>query len=167
MNVTLVGMPGAGKSYIGKQLAPRLSLEFVDVDSLLERAFGKPVRSILNDLGDERYMEAEADMIINGTSGRSEILIAPGGSILYRTDTLQHVRDMSTVVYLMAPLAVIEERLKQIPEHPIIGLGGRTLRELYDERHPRYAACSDLVIDTSGRSAEEVLESVAGVIAAA
>ena len=156
MNVTLIGMAGAGKSYLGKKVASELALDFVDVDQLLEAAYGKPIQSILDELGEEKYIDTEAEMLVNGTSGRSEMLIAPGGSIIYRDATMRHVKDISKVVYLEVPFEVIQARLANVPPRAVIGLGHKSLRELYDERHPLYVAHADIIVDAGSESAEGI-----------
>ena len=161
MNITLIGMPSAGKSYFGKRLAPRLSLEFVDIDTLLETVFGKPIQTLLDDMGEKRYLEVESEMLINGTSGRSDLLISPGGSVVYMEDTMRHVREISTVVYLMAPFETIRERIERLPPRAIIGLGEKSLQELYNERHPRYQAVADFVVELGAKTDDEVLQEIA------
>ncbi len=160
MNVTLIGMAGAGKSYIGERVARELELDFVDVDQLLEKACGKPIQAILDELGEEKYVDTEAEMLVNGTSGRFNMLIAPGGSIIYRDSTMKHVKDISKVIYLKVPFEVIEARLATVSPRAVIGLGRKSLREIYDERHPLYLSHADLVVDGSVGSAEEIVEAI-------
>jgi shikimate kinase len=160
MNVTLIGMAGAGKSYIGKKVAHELELDFVDIDQLLETAYGKPIQSILDELGEERYIDVEAEMLVAGTSGRVNMLIAPGGSIIYRAPTMRHVKDISKVIYLKVPFEVIEARLANVPPRAVIGLGRKTLRELYDERHPLYEENADLILESGGLSSDELVKAV-------
>lgn len=161
MNVTLIGMAGAGKSYLGKRLADELDLGWHDSDVELSKKFGgRDIQSILDELGEEKYLETEAALAIEQIRGRDNLLISPAGSIVYVDEWLKHVSDNSVVIYLKVPYETIEERLSKVPPRAIIGLGRKTLRELYDERHPRYEESADLVVDTHGRETEKVAQMI-------
>ena len=161
MNVTLIGMAGAGKSYLGKKLATELSLDWVDSDILLSDAFGgRDIQSILDELGEERYVETEGDICIKATDGRDDLLLSPAGSVIYNASWLRHMTDNSTVIYLKVPFETIEERLSKVPPRAIIGLGRKSLRELYDERHPQYEDCADLTVETHGRDTDTVAQMI-------
>jgi shikimate kinase len=161
MNVTLIGMAGAGKSYLGSKLAEELGLDWIDSDVLLSEAHSnRDIQSILDQLGEEKYMETEGRICLDRMRGEDNLLLSPAGSIIYNHEWLQHVRDNSTIIYLKVPFETIEERLSKVPPRAIIGLGRKTLRELYDERHPRYEDCADLIIDTHGRETNKIAEMI-------
>ena len=160
MNITLIGMAGAGKSYIGKHFAERYGLTFVDIDTLLAAAYRKPVQSILDELGEAKFLDIESEMLIADTSGRDDLVISPGGSIIYRDKAMDHAKDMSTIVYLKVPFETIEMRLKKKMSRGLVGLGGRTLRELYDERMPLYDLHADITIDTASLDLQGVLDAI-------
>ena len=161
MNVTLIGMAGAGKSYLGSILGKELGLEWHDSDVELSKAHeGRDIQSILDELGEERYMETEAALAIGQIKGRDNLLLSPAGSIIYNTDWLKHVCDHSVVIYLKVPYDTIEERLSKVPPRAIIGLSKKTLRDLYDERHPLYEAAADLTVDTHGRETMSVAKMI-------
>lgn len=161
MNITLIGMAGAGKSYIGKRLAARLGFGWHDSDVELSKAFGgKNIQTILDELGEEKYLDAEANLAIEQTSGKDNLLISPAGSVVYVDRWINHLKSTSNIVYLKVPFELVEERLHKVPPRAIIGLGRKTLRELYDERHPLYEKHAHLTIDTHGRESDEILESI-------
>lgn len=161
MNITLIGMAGAGKSYLGKKLAAELGLDWIDSDLLLSEAFdGKDIQTILDELGEEKYLETEAKICIDATKGRDKLLISPGGSVAYVPAWMKHLRDISKVVYLQVPFDMVEARLLKVPPRAIIGLGRKTLRELYDERHPLYQAGADLVVEPHKLSSDELVRIV-------
>ncbi len=161
MNVTLIGMAAAGKTHIGKQLARRLSLDFVDIDDLLEETYKKPIQSLLEEVGEEKYLDLEAHMLIDATSGRDNLLISPGGSIIYRDSAMRHVRDISKAIYLKVPFEIIESRKRGAAPRAVIGLGTKSLRELYDERHPLYEKSADITLEPHTLSMEELFSLVA------
>lgn len=161
MNVTLIGMAGAGKSYLGKKLAERLHLDWVDSDVLLSEAHdGKDIQTILDELGEEKYLETEARICIEATKDRTDVLVSPAGSVIYVDDWMNHLRDISKVIYLKVPFDTVEARLQKVPPRAIIGLGRKTLRELYDERHPLYESNAHLVVEPHALSSDEFVRTV-------
>lgn len=161
MNLTLIGMAGAGKSYVGKQVAEKTGLEFVDIDDVLEVQYGKTIQEILEEVGEQEYLEREARALMGATQGRDNLLVSPGGSIVYRDDAMAHVAAISKVVYLKVPFETIEGRKKDAAPRAIIGLGRKTLRQLYDERHPLYEKNADLVLETEKMSDDELVQAIA------
>ncbi len=100
MNITLIGMAGAGKSYIGRRLAEKLGLTMLDVDrDLWEVKYGKPIQEILDELGEERYLKEEERLILEGTRGKDNLLISPPGSVVYQPEALRHLKNISSVIY--------------------------------------------------------------------
>jgi len=157
MNLTLIGMAGAGKSHIGKRLAERLGLTMLDVDrDLWEPKYRKPIQNILDELGEKRYLEEEERLTIEATTGKDNLLISPPGSVAYQKDALRHLKEISTIIYLHVPFKTIQSRLEKKPPRAIIGLGAKTLRELYEERHPLYERHAHIVVDTEQIDSDDV-----------
>jgi shikimate kinase len=82
MNITLIGMSGSGKSYIGKELADSLGFAFVDPDTLMEQKYGKPLQQILEMLGDENFLREEVVVTIDAIENANDTVLATGGSII-------------------------------------------------------------------------------------
>ena len=160
MNVTLIGMAGAGKSYLGKKLAAELKYDLHDSDIELAKAWGKSIQSILDEIGEEKYLETEGDLAIRQTVGRDNLVISPAGSVVYVEKWMNHLRDCSKVIYLKIPFETVETRLHDVPPRAIIGLGRKSLRELYQERHPLYEKGAHLTIDTHQRDEKGVLAAI-------
>jgi len=159
MNITLIGMSGAGKTYIGKRIARHLDLEFLDIDEAMEAHFGKPISDILEELGDDDFVRAESTVARDETWGRDKLLISTGGSIIYAPDAMQHLSDISTIVYLSVPFEVIRKRVGGSAERlsRIVGIGDKTLHELYDARVPFYEKYAHHSIEPEMLSMEEIL----------
>lgn len=161
MNLTLIGMAGAGKSHVGDLLAKKLGLEFIDVDrDLWEVTYGKPIQQILDEHGEKWYVGEEERLIIKHTKGKDQLLISPPGSVVYQPKAVKHLKEISKVVYLKVPYETIEARLKGTPPRAIIGLGRKSLRELYDERHPLYEKLSDITIEAGGNHVHETIQKI-------
>lgn len=145
MNITLIGMPGAGKSTIGKALATELDYSFVDIDKLMEELQGMPTQMILNQLGGQRFLKYEERMILQLQPQNT--VISPGGSIVYMERAMQHLKGLSTVVYIEVPLPTILERIKKNPQRGIVG---GTVEEVFKERVPLYERYADVIVDGKG-----------------
>src|SRR3989344_5917587 len=110
MNVTLIGMAGAGKTHLGERLARDLALEWIDSDILLSKAYGgRDIQNILDELGEEKYMETEGKICLEAIHGRDNLLLSPAGSIIYNDPWLKRVRNNSVTMYLKVPYEKIEE----------------------------------------------------------
>lgn len=163
MNITLIGMPGAGKSLIGKKLADRLSYGFLDIDRVLERMYSSlPLPRLLEILGTESFLDEEARTAIRETGGIDKLVISPGGSIVYRALAIDHLKRISTVIYLEAPLDIIVRRMGAAPRGIVLA-PSMTLAELYAERTPLYKNYADHTIDGS-RSADIVLADILNIL---
>lgn len=146
MNITLIGMPGSGKSFVGKKLAERLGYKFFDTDKMIESEHGLPLQQILEKLGEESLLEAEANLTIANLENGDNTVASPGGSIVYNDKTMGRLQQISTIIYLKAALPVLEKRIGEVPRG-IVGLKRKTFAELYLERVPRYEKWSALIVD--------------------
>jgi len=162
MNVTLIGMSGAGKSKLGKLLAEHLGLEFLDVDwHLLEPAHTKSLQDILDELGDQKFMDWEAQMMIDCTKGKDGLLISTPGSAIYEPQAMSHFNDISHIIYLKVPFEVVDKRIgSESAMRGIVGRGRKTLREIYDERVPLYEKYAHFTVPTHEMEAERIVENI-------
>lgn len=165
MNLALIGMSGSGKSRVGSLLAKRLGYAFVDVDKRLEAMHGEPLQAILDRLGDEAFVRAEAAAIL-ALAGIDRAVIAPGGSVVYAEDAMRFLKRVARVVWLYVPAAVIEARVDP-SGRGIVGLKGRTFRELYDEREALYAASADHAVAVRDVTEESAADLVLSALTAA
>ncbi|MDO4837906.1 MAG: shikimate kinase [Clostridia bacterium] len=159
MNITLIGMPGSGKSTVGQALAKRLGLQFVDVDQVIIRKTGQTLAEILDDVGDAGFRQVEER--INAELDVQDSVIAPGGSVIYGPRAMAHLRDISTVVYLQVEHDELLRRLGDLHARGVSILPGQTFRDLYNERCPYYERYAHLIVDTKGLSLTQVAEKIA------
>lgn len=148
MNVTLIGMPGSGKSTVGRMLAHRLGWAFLDVDPLIVAAYQAPnLQAVLNDLGAERFLDAEAE-VIAGLNCQNTVL-APGGSAVLREKGALHLKTLGPVVYLKIPCGLLEKRLWNLSTRGVPLSPGQTIQDLYQSRAPLYEKYADLTISAT------------------
>ncbi len=161
-NVTLIGMPASGKSTLGRLLAEALDYEFVDVDRIIEAEEKRLLREIIADEGDDGFMEIENR--INAGLKLDGCVIAPGGSVIYGSEAMDHLKEISTVVYLKLSLKEMERRIGNPVERGVVLKNGMTLKKLYDERTPYYERYADVTLDESGKTLEESAMLLADII---
>ena len=144
MHYTLIGMSGAGKSHLGKQLAKMLGYEFFDVDTAMEAIYQKPLPEILTKLGDGEFIREQATIVKQADFYIAHI-IATGGSVIYTDDAMHHLKDISKVIFIDVPLSVIESRV-DTTSRGVVGLGDATFAELYELRRPIYQKWADVTV---------------------
>lgn len=159
-NITLIGMPGSGKSTVGVLLAKTLGYRFLDADLLIQQREGALLQDILDQRGVEGFLDVEEDVIrsldCTGT------VIAPGGSAVCREGAARRLKELGLVVYLHVPLAELERRISNITTRGIAMAPGQTLADVYAIREPLYRKYADLTVDVTGQNTLE--ETVAAVL---
>lgn len=150
--ITLVGMPGCGKSTIGKLLARRLGLAFIDSDHVIEQRLGCSIRSYFEREGEVAFRDVEEAVLRELLNDQSQGVLATGGGAVLRAANREMMRSRSQVVYLRASPEEIFRRVQHDTKRPLLQVSdplGR-LNELYAERDPLYRQAAHFVID-SGR----------------
>ncbi len=139
-SVVLVGMMGAGKSSIGRRLANRLGIPFVDADTEIEKAAGMSISEIFSAHGEPYFRAGEARVIARLLEGGPQVL-ATGGGAFMNADTRTAICAKAVSVWLRATLEVINRRIKRRGDRPLLKNSDpeATLRRLIDERYPVYA----------------------------
>ena len=155
MNITLIGMPGSGKSTVGFALARATHMRFVDVDKVIIEEEGKPLSQIIDEVGDDGFRQVENR--VNASLKLRNAVIAPGGSVIYGTEAMAHLREISTVVYLKVSSAELLQRLGDLHARGVTIRPGQTFQDLYDERCPLYEQYAHVTIDTQGHELNDVV----------
>lgn len=135
-NLTLIGMPGSGKSTVGKLLAAHYGLTFLDTDALIEGCEGQRLEQLIEQHGLQGFLAIEARYLRELSCEWT--LIAPGGSAVYDEAAMHNLRNLGAVVYLEVPLAEIEGRVGDLQKRGVVIAPGKTVADLYEERHPLY-----------------------------
>mgnify|MGYP001596730557 CR=1 FL=1 len=148
-NLVLVGPMGAGKSSIGKRLAGRFGLAFVDADREIERRTGASVTTIFACEGEPGFRARESATLADLLQGADQVIATGGGAVL-DADNRRHMRDRGFVVHLQVSLQRQLERLARDRTRPLLAGDDReaVLQRLSAQRAPLYAEVADLVLDT-------------------
>ena len=155
-NITLIGMPGSGKSTIGVLLAKRLGYSFVDVDIVIQEKTGKLLKEIMAEEGLDGFLKIEDQ--INQELQADRSVIAPGGSVIYGEKAMAHLKEISRLVYLKLSYKELERRLGDLTDRGVAIRPGMTLRGLYDERVPLYEKYADITISEKDRGPGAVVD---------
>lgn len=157
-NITLIGMPGAGKSTIGVILAKSLICDFVDTDLIIQKKTGKSLCDIIDEKGTDAFIQLENDIICAESFENS--VIATGGSAVYGEEAMKKLKEISTVIYLKVDVTELEKRLFNIKTRGIAMKKGTTVADLFAERSPLYEKYADIVLNCEGLTAEECVERI-------
>lgn len=155
-NITLIGMPGVGKSTIGVVLAKVLGYQFLDSDLLIQKQEKRRLSQIIEEEGYKGFQEVENR--VNASIEVENTVIATGGSVVYCEDAMKHLKSTGTVVYLKLSLDALSKRLGNLKGRGVLLREGQTLADLYDERTPLYEKYADIVVDEEGKDLEASLE---------
>jgi shikimate kinase len=147
-SIVLIGLPGCGKSAIGRRLAPRLGLPFVDADEEIERAAGKPINEIFTDHGEAYFRDGERRVIARLLASGPQVL-ATGGGAMMSEETRQNVRRSGVSVWVKADLPILVRRVSKRNNRPLFE--GRdpdvVMKELMQARYPVYAT-ADITVES-------------------
>jgi shikimate kinase len=156
-HLILVGLPGVGKTTIGKAVARRLGRQFLDFDQEIERRSGMEVREIFRLKGEEHFREMEFDLTreLSVTGG---MVLSPGGGWIAQQRSVELLRSNGRIIYLRASPEAVARRLRRVETRPL--LAGRdpvvALRELYEKRRALYET-ADAVLDTERLARQQLI----------
>ncbi|MGD8999205.1 MAG: shikimate kinase AroK [Granulosicoccaceae bacterium] len=165
-NIFLVGLMGAGKSSVGRQLAKMLRCEFIDSDHVIEQRTGVSIPLIFDIEGEEGFRQRE-EQAIDELTRQSGIVLATGGGAVLRESNRQHLRNRGTVIYLSATVDQLYERTKRDRNRPLLQTDDPRARieELLAQRDPLYREVADIVINTDGHSVRHVVNNILDALA--
>lgn len=158
--VALVGLMGAGKSAIGKRLALRLGLPFVDADDEIERAAGCTIAEIFEKYGESDFRTGERRVIARLLDETPHVLSTGGGAYIH-PETRALMRAKAVTIWLRAELDVLYERVRRRGHRPLLREGDprEILARLMSDRYPIYAE-ADIVVDSTAQPADITTDQV-------
>jgi shikimate kinase len=149
MRIALVGLPGSGKSTVGRQLARRLQLPFIDTDPLIERRLGCSIRAFFEREGEARFRDIE-ESVIDEVSVYSDGVISTGGGSVLRPLNRERLHERCQVVYLRSTPEEVHRRVRHDSQRPLLQVADpmARLRELFSVRDPLYREVAHFTIET-------------------
>jgi shikimate kinase len=160
MNITLIGMAGAGKSTIGRVLAQHLNYTFIDVDCLITEKAGMALQALIDKQGDLALIKFEEEAILK-LEHVDECIISTGGSVVYSEKSMEHLKKVSKIIFLDTPFRSIVKRIRNKRNRGIVGLRDRSLKELFEERVVLYKKYADFTIRIKEReNIQKIVEKI-------
>lgn len=159
--LSLVGLPGSGKSTVGRQLARRLKVPFLDSDQIIEKHAGCSIRELFERQGEDRFRDAESD-VIDELTQQSAGVLSTGGGVVLRPVNRQHLRERTQVIYLNSSPDELFRRLRHDKSRPLLQVAdplGR-MRELHALRDPLYRETAQFNIDTGRPSVASLVNTI-------
>jgi len=164
-SIVLVGMMGAGKSSIGRRVATRLGIPFVDADAEIEKAAGMTITDIFAIRGEAEFRAGEARVITRLLEGGPQVL-ATGGGAFANLDTRAVIAAKGISIWLKAEFEVLMKRIKRRHDRPLLKTDdpGATLRKLMQERDPIYAL-ADLTVQSRDVLHDKIVDEIVNALA--
>ena len=160
--ITLVGMPGGGKSTVGRQLARQLGLPCVDTDAEIEKRLGESIRTFFEREGETAFRDVEAAVIAELMAGRQDMVLATGGGAVLREPNREALHRGSTVIYLRSSPEELFRGLRHDTQRPLLQVRDplKKLRELYAQRDPLYRRTAHYVLETGRPSVHALVNMI-------
>lgn len=158
-NISLIGMPGAGKTVVGQALSAHLGWNCIDTDRQIEDKLGATLQQVLEDRGYQALRRLEAEHI--ESLALNSTIISTGGSAVYSADGMRHLQRISTIVFLDIDLATVEKRIHNFDQRGIASSEGQTLEMIFADRYPLYQKYAQITLPNAEISAEQAAATIA------
>jgi shikimate kinase len=160
-NIFLIGPMGAGKSTIGRRLARKLKLKFLDSDQAIENRTGARIALIFEIEGEEGFRKRESE-IIEELTNQSGVVLATGGGVVLNPVNRQKLAERGVVVYLRAGLGQLLKRTARDTKRPLLNTDNprERIKELLNTRTPLYEEIADLIVDTDKQPVTQIVEEI-------
>ena len=153
MIFTLIGMPGSGKSCLGKVVSSKMKLPLIDADKMIEMRVGMTLQEYINKFGVDEFRRVEEEVLLSiKASDYGDAILATGGSAVYSDLGMKHLKEQGKVIYLYCSCKTIVERIDNFEKRGIVLKPGQTLVDLYHERTPLYESYADITVSCDGRA---------------
>jgi len=161
LNIAVYGFMGVGKTTIGRLLAERLGYNFIDMDTEIEKREKTTINEIFQVQGETRFRQLESNLI-KELSQKDGLVIACGGGAIANPENAETLSKVSRMVYLTASIEEIIERTNQDNSRPLLEVENpvTVASKLFERRRPVYRRYAEFSIDTTGKTADEVVEMV-------
>ena len=158
-NICFIGMPYAGKSYLGNKLYPIINKGFIDTDNIIKYTYGHDLHILINKLGNENFLNMESKCIQNINCNNT--IISTGGSVIYKEESINHIKNIlkADIIHLYIDYYEFMNRINNIQSRGIILNKNQSLKNLYDERIHLYNKYSDYTINMNNMG-NDILSSI-------
>lgn len=155
-NIIFIGMPGAGKTTLGKLLSQEIYWDFLDTDVLLEEKHKSTLQELIDTRDHLEFCQLEEEFLLS--LNYENHIIATGGSAIYGQSAMAHLRKLGIVIYLELSFFGLEKRLSNYSSRGITNPSGYTFADIYKERIPLYTRYADATIACDNQSPEQIIQ---------
>jgi len=161
-NVVLVGLMGAGKSTVGRELASYLGFSFIDTDDELERRMGVTIPVIFDVEGEDGFRLRETKVIADMPDQKNSV-ISTGGGVVLKSENREYLKSAGKIVYLSASADILYDRTKNSKKRPLLQKTDikKTIEQLLSEREELYRNVADIIIESGKWSPKEMAKKIA------
>ncbi|MGN1051038.1 MAG: shikimate kinase [Acutalibacteraceae bacterium] len=147
-NIILCGFMGCGKTTVGKVLAKKAGLKFIDTDELIENRANMKISDIFDKKGEDAFRDLEHEICVE-ISKKSDMVVSTGGGVVTFLRNTSVLKENGNIVLLDVPLEILKERLKNDTTRPLLQKKDkdRAIEELFNKRIPIYRECADFIVD--------------------
>jgi len=163
-NIVLVGFMGTGKTAVGRRLAGRLGMEFIDTDDLVEEVTGMSISQLFKRYGEVRF-RSEEELAVARAAAQKGVVIATGGGAVLSDESCRLLKENGVMVWLKADPDEIHARVKRKGDRPLLSLDNSVehIKELLAERMPYYRQ-ADFTVETSGKELDHIVDEVVALV---
>ena len=155
-NIILIGMPGCGKRTVGVILAKTLGIGFVDTDLIIQQREKRLLQDIIDKDGIEAFLDCEAEAVKSMKCENT--VVATGGSVVFREDSMNHLKENGKIFFLNVSLPEIKNRLDNISTRGVAADKSQTIDDIFNQRYPLYEKYADYILDLNNSNVEETVE---------
>lgn len=156
-NYILIGMPGSGKTTLGKRLAQEMKMKFLDFDDdIIEKGEQQSVEELLRELWEKAFLELEENLALE--IELKNTVLSTSGSLPLSSRAMLHLSQFGDIVYIKAPIEEIEARIDSMRIERIVGFPERTLEELLIERERFYDEIAEVIFEYEGNDMEQIYQ---------
>jgi len=162
INIALIGFMGSGKTTVGRLLAIKLGMKFIDLDEVIKDRLGMEITEIFSNYGESYFRDVESQVVKEVFTGVDNSVIACGGGVVLRDDNVRIINQNSVVVYLRISPYEAYSRLLSCRDRPLLNVSNRleVINQLMRVREPLYLRTAHIVVDVDGRTSEDVVEEI-------
>jgi shikimate kinase len=161
-NIVLIGMPGCGKSTVGVILAKTLGIGFVDTDLIIQQREKRLLQDIIDTDGIQKFLDCESEAV--KSLDCDNCVVATGGSVVFREDCMNHLKENGKIFFLNVSLPEIKSRLDNINTRGVAADKSQTIDDIFNQRYPLYEKYADYILELKNSNIEETVEKICDLI---
>lgn len=164
-NIILIGFMGSGKSSVGKAIAEKMQLTFIDMDEAIVQQQGKSINEIFSESGEAYFRSLETDFLRSAIESKNMVL-STGGGVVTQPDNVELLHKIGKIVYLNTPYEQILHNVKGDTSRPLLQQENaeEIIFSMMQKREPEYFGAADIIIQTKGKTIHAIADEIIGLL---